>query len=51
MMLISFDQGPMGHERRKPTRLGTNLVALKQLEGGAHGRSYTVAVALVPQRG
>ena len=31
MMLISFDQGPMGHERRKPTSVGTNLVALKHL--------------------
>eukprot|EP00435_Cladocopium_sp_Y103_P069412 s890_g33.t1 len=44
---VSFDQGPMGHERRKPTTVGTNLVWLKELEGvrgpgrvaGSHGVS------------
>lgn len=30
---ISLDQGPLGHERQKPTRLGTNLNLLKDLQG------------------
>ena len=30
---VRFDQGPMGHARRKPTRLGTNLHRLRELEG------------------
>ena len=29
----SFDQGPMGHSRRKPTTLGGNLRGLHQLHG------------------
>ena len=32
MSLVSFDQGPFGHERRKPTSLGTNLDILSQLK-------------------
>ena len=31
MQLIHFDQGPLGHERRKPTTLGTNLHRLQGL--------------------
>ena len=30
---IHCDQGPMGHSRRKPTTLGTNLYGLQQLQG------------------
>ena len=30
---VRFDQGPMGHARRKPTRLGTNMLKLVELEG------------------
>ena len=30
---VRFDQGPMGHPRRKPTRLGTNMPRLRELEG------------------
>ena len=30
---VRFDQGPMGHARRKPTRLGTNMPRLRELEG------------------
>ena len=30
---VRFDQGPMGHARRKPTRLGTNMPKLLELEG------------------
>ena len=30
---IGLDQGPLGHEIRKPTRLGTNLALLRELEG------------------
>ena len=45
MKEVSFDQGPMGHERRKPTTLGTNVVWLEELQGmrgpgrsaGSHG--------------
>ena len=33
MFEVRFDQGPMGHARRKPTRLGTNLHRLRELEG------------------
>ena len=29
---VGFDQGPFGHEVRKPTRLGTNLGLLKELQ-------------------
>ena len=32
MSLVSFDQGPFGHERRKPTSLGANLDILSQLK-------------------
>eukprot|EP00435_Cladocopium_sp_Y103_P065207 s1247_g27.t1 len=28
---VSFDQGPMGHSRRKPTTLGGNLCGLREL--------------------
>eukprot|EP00435_Cladocopium_sp_Y103_P040850 s2478_g11.t1 len=28
---VSFDQGPMGHQRKKPTTLGTNVVVLREL--------------------
>ena len=28
---FSWDQGPMGHQRRKPTTIGTNVEALGQL--------------------
>ena len=50
MMLISFDQGPMGHERRKPTSVGTNLVALKQPEEvRGPGRSYGLGTTLEQQ--
>eukprot|EP00435_Cladocopium_sp_Y103_P038238 s480_g10.t1 len=30
---VSFDQGPMGHSRRKPTTLGGNLCGLRELAG------------------
>eukprot|EP00913_Durusdinium_trenchii_P004009 g3713.t1 len=30
---VRFDQGRMGHSRRKPTRLGTNMPRLRELEG------------------
>jgi len=30
---VSFDQGPFGHETKKPTRLGTNLGLLRELHG------------------
>ena len=30
---IGFDQGPMGHERRKPTTLFTTMEVLLQLDG------------------
>ena len=33
MARTSFDQGPMGHVRRKPTTLASNLGIIKQLEG------------------
>ena len=37
----------MGHERRKPTSVGTNLVALKQLEEvRGPGRSYGLGTTL-----
>ena len=44
---VSFDQGPMGHERRKPTTIGTNLHWMAQLSevrgpgrnAGSHGSS------------
>ena len=29
---VSFDQGHMGHARRKPTRLGTNIAKLTELQ-------------------
>ena len=29
---VSFDQGPMGHSRRKPMRLGTNIPRLAELQ-------------------
>ena len=32
MLEVSFDQGPMGHQRRKPTRLGTNIAKLAELQ-------------------
>ena len=32
MMEVCFDQGPMGHQRRKPTRLGTNIPRLVELQ-------------------
>ncbi|CAK9085240.1 unnamed protein product, partial [Durusdinium trenchii] len=32
MTEVSFDQGPMGHARRKPTRLGTNIAKLTELQ-------------------
>ena len=32
MMEVCFDQGPMGHQRRKPTRLGTNIPKLGELQ-------------------
>ena len=32
MIEVSFDQGPMGHQRRKPTRLGTNILKLSELQ-------------------
>eukprot|EP00913_Durusdinium_trenchii_P002203 g2035.t1 len=32
MMEVCFDQGPMGHQRRKPTRLGTNIPKLMELQ-------------------
>ena len=32
MMEVCFDQGPMGHQRRKPTRLGTNVPKLWELQ-------------------
>ena len=32
MMEVSFDQGYMGHARRKPTRLGTNIARLAKLQ-------------------
>jgi hypothetical protein len=31
--MLHFDQGPMGHERRKPTTLGTSMEVLLQLDG------------------
>jgi len=31
--LLQFDQGPMGHERRKPTTLATSMEVLLQLDG------------------
>ena len=31
--LLHFDQGPMGHERRKPTTLATSMEVLLQLDG------------------
>ena len=31
--LLHFDQHPMGHEKRKPTTLATNMVELSQLDG------------------
>ena len=33
---VDFDQGPMGHERRKPTTLHTSMESLMQLQG-IHG--------------
>ena len=33
LKMISFDQAPMGHQRRKPTTVLGNLPALGQLEG------------------
>ena len=33
MVEVSFDQGPMGHQRRKPARLGTNILKLTELQG------------------
>ena len=33
---VDFDQGPMGHERRKPTTLYTSMESLLQLQG-IHG--------------
>ena len=33
---VDFDQGPMGHERRKPTTLHTSMESLLQLQG-IHG--------------
>eukprot|EP00438_Fugacium_kawagutii_P032909 Skav221774 [mRNA] locus=scaffold2426:73054:81328:- [translate_table: standard] len=41
MKRISFDQGCMGHLKRKPTTLGTNLVALWDLDGMRGGGVYT----------
>lgn len=29
---VSFDQGPMGHPRTKPTRFGTNILGVGQLQ-------------------
>ena len=46
MMLISFDQGPMGHQRRKPTSIGTNLVAKQLEEVRGPGRSYGLGTTL-----
>ena len=42
MELISFDQGAMGHQRRKPTSIITNLpglVQLRELRGGGQSGS------------
>ena len=44
---VSFDQGPMGHQRRKPTTLGTNIPILGELAeirgpgvvSGSHGET------------
>ena len=33
MQLAHFDQGPMGHVRRKPTMLASNFGINKQLDG------------------
>eukprot|EP00438_Fugacium_kawagutii_P021543 Skav211544 [mRNA] locus=scaffold5431:11157:19385:- [translate_table: standard] len=41
MKRISFDQGCMGHLKRKPTTLGTNLMALWELDGMRGGGVYT----------
>ena len=43
---VSFDQGPMGHSRRKPTRLGTNIPRLAELQDiRGHGRGGDTALA------
>ena len=33
LLMLHFDQGPMGHERRKPTTLATSMEKLLQLDG------------------
>ena len=33
LLMLHFDQGPMGHERRKPTTLATSMEMLLQLDG------------------
>ena len=46
MMEVSFDQGPMGHARRKPTRLGTNISKLAELQDiRGHGMGGDTALA------
>ena len=37
---VRFDQGPMGHPRRKPTRLGTNMPRLRELERSPRTRAW-----------
>lgn len=44
LRLISFDQGTMGHVKRKPTSIGTNLEELFDLDGlRGGGRSGSLA--------
>ena len=46
LMEVSFDQGPMGHSRRKPTRLGTNIPRLAELQDiRGHGNGGDAALA------
>ena len=46
LMEVSFDQGPMGHSRRKPTRLGTNIPNLAELQDiRGHGQGGDAALA------
>eukprot|EP00435_Cladocopium_sp_Y103_P044759 s704_g12.t1 len=43
---VHFDQGPTGHETRKPTTLGTNIYELQSLNGlRGHGTSSTTTTS------
>ena len=55
MLELSFDQGPMGHTRRKPTTIGTNIKILEQLSevrgpGKMRGLQQTLEERLVESK-